>query len=279
MGGREEERVGGAGGVLVLHDDGVLGVPEHQLAAVQGVRPDGRDSPAGGLQVQERGGSAAHRGAHQRLEGARPAAGAHRVGHDRGHVERPTRPAPQAADRVADRRPDSGGRAVPLLFRRVVRVAAADGRHAGGRARVHRRPADAVQRRQLVRGRHHGRTVAHRQVRRGRRRPGCGRHTGHARLRHRGGQHGLRVRVRAGRRPGTGHHSAHVRVRRRRKVYRCRAVRPIAAVQGRRSRRQPDGSVAQLLPSVGQTAQRPQHRRPMSGRLHLRATHVCPVGG
>lgn len=155
MAWREEKRVGGTGGVFILHDDGVLGVPEHEPTAVQGVRPDGRDSAARGHQVQERGGGAARRGAHQRLEGARPAAGADRVGHDRGHVERQTRPSPEAADRVADRRPDSSGRAVALLFRRVVRVTAADGRHASGRARVHRRPADAIQRRQLVRGRYH----------------------------------------------------------------------------------------------------------------------------
>ncbi|KAE9535870.1 hypothetical protein AGLY_007771, partial [Aphis glycines] len=139
-------RVRGTGVDALLRRDGVLRVPEHQPVAVQGVRPDGRDGRPGGLQVPGRGDRAARGGAHQRLEGARHAAGAHRPGHGRGHVERPARP-PPAADRAARRRPDTGGRAVAVLHRRVVRVTGADGHRAGGRAVADRRPADAVQRR------------------------------------------------------------------------------------------------------------------------------------
>lgn len=44
--------LGGTGGVLVLHHDGVLGLPGHEPVAVQSVRPDGRDGRARGLQVR-----------------------------------------------------------------------------------------------------------------------------------------------------------------------------------------------------------------------------------
>jgi len=255
-------------------------VPEHQPVAVQGVRPDGRDGRPGGLQVPGRGDRAARGGAHQRLEGAGHAAGAHRPGHGRGYVERPARP-PPAADRAAHRGPDTGGRAVAVLHRRVVRVAGADGHRAGGRAVADRRPADAVQRRQLVRGRHDRGRVADGQVRHGRRHHRGGRHTGNARLRVRGGQRGFRGRVRRVHRPGPGRASAHVRVHRRRRSAPTsrRDRRPTAAVPGRRPGRQPVGRARQVLPRVDQAPSRPRQAAAVPGRVRVCAAHVRAARG
>lgn len=47
----EGQSDGGTGGAGVLRHDGVLELPEHKPIAVQGVRPDGRDRAAHGLQV------------------------------------------------------------------------------------------------------------------------------------------------------------------------------------------------------------------------------------
>jgi len=198
------------------------------------------------------------------LEGAGHAAGAHRSGHGRGYVERPARPSP-AVDRAAHRGPDTGGRAVAVLHRRVVRVAGDDGHPAGGRAVADRRPADAVQRSQLVRGRHDRGRAAHSQIRHGRRRHGSGRHTGSALLRDRRGQRGIRGRVRIVHRHRTDRARFRVLVRPRR----CAAVVP-----GRRLGRQPVGRVPQLLPRVGQTSSRPRQADPVSDVVCVRAAHV-----
>jgi len=211
--------------IFLLHHDGVLGVPEHQPAAVQGVRPDGRDSHPGGLEVPGRGYRAARGGADQRLEGARPAPGAHRAGHGRGHVERPAQPPPSAAGHSADRRSDIGGRSVAVLHRRVVGVAGNYGRRTGRRAVTDRWPTDAVQRHQFVRGRHDHRRVADGQVRRCRWHHSRGWHTGNARLRVRGGQRGLRLRICGVHRPGPDRTRPHVRIHRRRRQYPARGVK------------------------------------------------------
>lgn len=218
-------------------------MPEHQPAAVQGVRPVGQNGRTSGHAVPERGGGAARGGADQRLENTRPAPSAHRAGHVGGHVERPPWPPPPAAGRAAHRRPDTGRLAVAVLHRRVVGVAGADGHRAGGRAVADRRPADAVQRHKLVRGGHdHGR-VEDCQVRRGRRHHSRGRHTGNARLRIRSGQRGLRHRVHRVHHPGPDRARPNVRVRRRHR--RPTTVpglwRPAAFVPRRRPLRQPVG--------------------------------------
>lgn len=191
-------------------------MPEHQPAAVQGMRPDRRDGRPGGLKVPERGDRAARCGADKRLEGARPTPCAHRAGHGRGHVERPTRPPSPATGHSADRRPDIGGRSITVLHRRVVGVTGAYSRRTGRRAVADRRPTDAVQRHQLVRGRHdHGR-VADGQVRLGRRNHSRGRHTGNARLRVRGGQRRLRFSIRGVHRPGPDRAGVHIHIHQRR---------------------------------------------------------------
>lgn len=290
----EGPRVGGAGHVRVLHDDGVLQLPEHEPAAVQGVRPDGSDQRAHGLGLRERDGGAARGGADQRVEGAGPAAGAHRADAVRGHVERPARPAPAAAHTAADLRAGGRGRSVRVLRAPVVGVAGGHGCGAGVVRGVHGRRADAVQRRQLVRGGHHAGRMADRQVRRAGRHHRRRWHTRHARLRVRGGQRGFRGRVPGVRVPRSDGRRASVRFRRRFRRRRRFSVRhrPVAhagvrgrlvrrqnaAVRGRRAHRQPDGRVPQLSPRAHQTPARPRHHRPLSRPVGVRAAHVRAAG-
>lgn len=213
------------------------------------------------------------------MEGARPAAGAPGADHVRGHLERPARAAPPAARGAAHRRANRVGRAVAVLHRPVVRVAGDDGRGARGRGVVHRRRADAVQRRQLARGGHHARGVAHRQIRRARRHHGRGRHTGHARLRVRGRQPGPGRRVRGLRVPGLGRIGHGVRVRRRRRGPNAAVDRRAAAVPEGDAHRRPDRRAAQLLPRADQTAPGPQQADPLPGHPGVRAAHLRPAGG
>lgn len=216
------------------------------------MRPDWRDGSAGGLQMPRRGQGAARGGAYQRLEAAGAAGGARRAGHVCRHVERPARPAPQAARAVADRWTNTGGRDVAVLHLRVVGVTRRHGHHAGGRDSVLGRPGDAVQRHQLVRGRPDGRGMADRQVRRGRRRHSRGRHTGNARVRLGDRERGLRGRVPDFHRPGPRQHAPSVRVHGQLRA--DAAVRPTAALPGRHAHHQPDGRAPQLLQRAGQTA-------------------------
>jgi len=275
-------RVRRTGAVFLLRRDGVLGVPEHQPAAVQGVRPDGRYGRPGGLEVSGRGDRAARGGADQRLEGARPAPSAHRAGHGRGHVERPAQPPPPATGHSADRRSNIGGRSVTVLHHRVVGVAGNYSRRTGRRAVTDWRPTDAIQRHQLVRGRHdHGR-VADGQVRRGRRHHSRGWHTGNARLRVRGRQRGLRLRIRGVHRPGPDRARPHVRIHRRRRQCPAPGVkhrRPASVVPGRCPGRQPLGCASQLLPRPGQASSWPRQAAPVPSRVRVRAAHVRATGG
>lgn len=235
------ESVGGAGGVFLLHHDGVLELLEHKPVVVQGMRSDRRDGATGRLQVPRRGKGAARGGAHQQLESAGAAGGARRAGLVRGHVERPARPSAQAARVAADRRTTVGGRAVAVLHCGVVGIARGHGRRASSRDRVLGRSGDAVQRHQLARGRPYGRGMADGQVRRGRRHHRRGRHTGDARVRLGDRQRGLRGRVPDRHRPGPHEPGADVRVHRRLRA--DAAGRQTTAVPGRHAHHQPDGRV------------------------------------
>lgn len=87
--------------------------------------------------MHRRGGRTTRGGAHQRVEGAGAAAGAHHADHVGGYMERPSRATPAASDDIADRWANNGRRGVRVLRVPVVGVAVADGGRTSDHDRVH----------------------------------------------------------------------------------------------------------------------------------------------